>query len=1008
MKIKRVICLVIALALALPFSGAALAEETNWVDGDYWLLENLLELGAVPPDYNAETQQYEISKPEQLLFLSGEWKPEDTNGDGQSDAPRDGSYLLMNDIDMAPFLKALSKKLTKAAGHAVEGYMPPMSANKENKKTQDDGYFMGTFDGGGHAIKNHVVRRMAGEYGGLFGYLGYKQSKCYIKNLAVLNIDVAGAEDCGALCGGNYATVTNCVFTGKVTSGAGAGGVSSSIKAGGGDFYGLIENCFVDVDVICSEEAGGLTGKIAGAVRNTFVAGSVSGEEFKAAGGLAALYDAGVGVEHVMVATSGVTSTDGGKKVDRFIGSLDGDSGLSFANNLVWFGMPVTGKMEKDHPERAVCGFVSGEQAQNKATYTDQLGWDFDTVWTWVGADDAGYPMLKTFENALPDFGKAFPASLKVKEPVLAGDNIVISAGFANEPIVLVTALALPENAAEPTVELVYGTDEDGAKLDKTAEMGAVGDGEGFYMTNFPESAIGEYYYYFRATVGNTVVTYPADFSAPIKLTIAERVIDATPMEISVAPGTEPDKIGFNFLTLPDGEKGAIRYRAAGETDWAEVPTEAYLSYIDEGWQERMSHSADVEGLAPDTAYEYMAVGFADGKEFVSPTYTFTTLPGGEDFTMMVISDLQTEELEGYEPFMKTYEDYVVPELGAPDLILTLGDNVEDSFKDGQWANLFEACGELTAAEPIVMLPGNHEYSGDLFFKNYTARTNLPGGYDDDLIGEYTGYFIVGDACIVMPSTEVYTDTTDNDQLIADRAAYYELQKAWAEKIFEESGCRWRIIATHRGPYTTNHSGMVDVPEMARLADELNVDLYLNGHDHSYIRVTAKGNEKAALGEGTNYVTCSPMGEKFDDYIEGLIDELVAVRAGSEGEELQKFAIVSGSGDTLTVTAYQLTEPGDFTSYEPIDTFELTKNLSGVAGRTFEVETVVETPAEEPAAEPAAAEPAEAPAPKTAAPVVPIVICLVVIAAVIVATRFYKRKKASENQSVNAKEDGKS
>lgn len=987
MKIKRLLSLFIVLTLALPLiAGVSKAEGESWVDGDYWALEHLLELGAEAPDYNADTKQYEISRPEQLLFLSGEWKADDTNGDGQPDAPRDGSYLLMNDIDMAPYLKTLGKALSKAAGHAVTGYLPPISANKENKATETDGYFMGTFDGGNHAIKNHVVRRMQGEYGGLFGYLGYKQSKCYIKNLAVLNIDVAGLEDCGALCGGNYATVQNCVLTGKVSAEAGAGGLSSSIKAGGGDFYGLVENCFVDVDVTCSEETGALTGKIAGKVVNTFVLGSVTGADFDSAGGLAGLYDAGVGVENVMVATPSVTSQDGGKKVDRFVGSLEGDSGLSFTNNYAFAGTQLSGRMAEKHPDRAVYELISAAEIQQKSTYTERLQWDFDTVWTWIGADDAGYPMLAAFAETVPNLEKDIASSLTVASPVLAGDNPVVDAGFAGEETKLTATLTLPDPAAAATVELLYGASADA--LDQVLAMAP--DGEGRFAAVFPESAVGSYFYAYRATVGKDAVTYPADLSAPVPLVITERVIDAAPMEISVSPGVDPSGIGFNFLTSPDGEKGAIRYRAVGDADWIEVPTESYLSYIDEGWQERMSHWVDVNGLLPDTDYEYTAVGFADGREFVSPAYTFTTLPGGEDFSMLVISDLQTETAEGYEPFMKSYEEFIVPELGAPDLVLTLGDNVEDSFKDGEWENFFNACGALTASTPFAILPGNHEYSGDLFYKNFTSRTNLPGGIDNELIGEYTGYFIVGDACIVMPSTEVYTDTADNDQLIADRASYYELQKAWAEKIFADSGCRWRVIATHRGPYTVNHSGLIEVPEMARLADELNVDLYLNGHDHSYIRVTAKEGEKTEPGSGTNYLTCSPMGEKFDDFIPGVIDELVAVHAGSEAEELQKFALVKGDAHGLSVTVYQLAEPGEFTSYEVIDTVELNENLSGAPGRSFEAAAEPAEPAE------LAAEPAAASAPaKTAVPVLPIVLCLVVIAAVIVATRFIKCKKAA-------------
>ena len=264
MRKKQLFSLLLAVILTLSVSGVTvLAEEDAWWEQEYWPLDTLLSLGAEPPAYNAEMGRYEISKAEQLLFLSGEWKSEDTNHDGQPDAPRDGTYLLMNDLDMTPLLTKLGKTITKLSGVSTKGYMPPISANKENKKNKYDGYFTGTFDGGGFAIRNHRVVRM-GEYAGFFGYIGYKTAKAYVRNLALIGIEVIGEEDAGALTSGCYADVDQVLATGSVTVPSGGGGLTSSVKSGGGEFAAHITNCFVAVDVFCGEEAGALTGKIAG------------------------------------------------------------------------------------------------------------------------------------------------------------------------------------------------------------------------------------------------------------------------------------------------------------------------------------------------------------------------------------------------------------------------------------------------------------------------------------------------------------------------------------------------------------------------------------------------------------------------------------------------------------------------------------------------------------------------------------------------------------------------
>ncbi|MEN6459936.1 MAG: hypothetical protein ABFC94_01010, partial [Syntrophomonas sp.] len=90
------------------------------------------------PVYNAAKNVYEISKPEQLMYLSGDWK------DG---APRDGHYVLTADLDMTGY----------------NGFTP-ISSIKER-------CFTGVFDGQYHMIKNLVINYPK-KYVGLFGYIG--------------------------------------------------------------------------------------------------------------------------------------------------------------------------------------------------------------------------------------------------------------------------------------------------------------------------------------------------------------------------------------------------------------------------------------------------------------------------------------------------------------------------------------------------------------------------------------------------------------------------------------------------------------------------------------------------------------------------------------------------------------------------------------------------------------------------------------------------------------------
>ncbi len=950
---KRLLGLFAALLMVLSFClTTALAEgdSDNWWEQEYWSLETLLELGAEPPTFNGATNQYEITNAKQLLFMTGEWKPQDTNNDGVKDAPRDGYYLLMQDIDMTDLLKEIGSKISKLSGTKTEGYLPPISANKDESSDKEDGYFLGTFDGGHHAISNHRVQR-DGKYVGLFGYLGYKTSKCYIKDLAVLNIHVKGKKDVGTLAGGCYATVTNCIFTGVVDGQEAIGGLSSSVKAGGGDFFATIDNCFIDVQVNGVSEVGGLTAEVAGLVKNCYITGSISGSGLKSVGGVSGLYDAGKGIQDCVVALHGIFSPDGGENVDAIVGSLEGDSGSTISENLAWEGMALQGNPGKDIAAGRMMSYASAKTLRSKAVYTDQLGWDFDAAWTWMGEETDGYPLPRGFEALSLDFASDIAANLTAELPVIVPNCPLIREADAGKDVTFSASLSLPEGAVAGDVTLVYGKGTDGSAFTDSIPM-EMGD-NGVYTAIFPLKDEGEYGYYIKAGVDGKDISYPVNPANAISYTVSVPVIDGTPYQITVTPGSDSDSLCFNWLTQAGITTAQLRYRVSGQTDWTSVDSTNYLSFLEEGWDDVQSHSVDVSGLTPDTEYEYQIVGLADGKEFAGATYTVRTLPEDGSFTVMVISDMQAEDAAGYEPFVNTYQKFVEEKLGGVDMIVSTGDSVEDGYKVGSWKDMFKKCQNIFASVPTVLLPGNHEYSGDTAYVNYTARTNLPNGYDDPVIGEYTGWFTVGDACFVIISTEVFTDVTDGDQLLADRAAYYEKQKAWAKDIFEQSGCRWRIILTHRGPYTTNHNGLLDVPEMIDLCDELNVDLYLNGHDHSYIRATCRGNEPVEIGQGTTYMTTSPMGVKFDDYIEGIMDDKIATRSGSAAQEQQKFCYLTFSSEGIAVTAYERAEGDVYDDYHAIETFNVTTNLSGVEGRLAAedtpVDTVASTGAEEPA-----------------------------------------------------------
>jgi hypothetical protein len=242
--------------------------------------------------------------------------------------------------------------------------------------------------------------------------------------------------------------------------------------------------------------------------------------------------------------------------------------------------------------------------------------------------------------------------------------------------------------------------------------------------------------------------------------------------------------------------------------------------------------------------------------------------------------------------------------------------------------------GEKFANSINAYIPGNHEDKGDLLYQMFKAVTNGPGGMEDPYINDTTGSFTVGDVCFVILNTEPLTGVAGADAQ-AEKEAFYAKEKAWAREMFEASGKRWRIILAHAGLIQDDLWATRFLEDMC---DELDVDLYFNGHIHDYYRATAYQGAAAEVGQGTTFITTSPMGCKFDDFVPGVIDDLIQFQTGGSQDQRQYFTYVRAGDEGLTVTSYQrartgeITNPKIFTDYAVIDSLALTQSLSEARG----------------------------------------------------------------------------
>ena len=941
----RVLAVVCALTLAFSFGiTSAQAEETDaWWEGDIWETQALIDLGAVLPTYNATTQQYEISTPEQLLFLSGAWKPEDSNGDGAPDAPCDGVYVLTADLDMQPLMDSIGETLSELTGTTTEGYMPPIAALTD--ETQEGGVncaFFGTFDGQGHVISNLRIERMQHKYAGLFGNIGHDYGEGFVKNLALIDIEVKCLASGGLLVGGLYGDVDNCVVIGTIDcQEKTAGGLAGKIKKNDNGYSGTASNCFVYADITVRGEgdengaAGGVTSAQSdgGRIYNCYVGGSITvlGEKAESVGGVTGNLKSGQAIENTIMLLSDIDVEDG-TSIGLLCGNYAGETGSHLVNDYVWDGTRLSGCVSSDHPETAAFTSVDAETILTKSFYTDMLGWDFDTIWTWVGDDADGYPMISAFAGSggtLDSLLTAIASDLTITEAVLRPTEPMVTTGYAGDEVAITCSITLPEGASAGSAALCYGAEKDGTTFADTVAM--TDNGDGTYTAVFPETEAGEYYYYLEAVVDGTTLTFPSQLDSCIRLELVTPEAKYQPKQLTVSPGADVTSVGMSWITETSGLSAKLLYRLAGGSEWTTVDvTEIYTGEIANDRGEITSYSVDLTGLAPDTQYEYRAVAINGSDEYPTETQTFTTLPDGDTFSCLLVSDLQATTEEGYLPFLYTMDSFVADTLGGTDFVINLGDLTEDGSSMAQWRFMFKTLGEYFSTSLNAFVPGNHENSGDLGYTIFKAETNLPGGADDPALDETTGSFVVGDVCFVILNTDPYSNI-DGADVAADKVSYYEMQEEYAKQTFESSGCSWRIIVAHAGLIQDDLTATAFLEQMC---DDLDVDLYFNGHIHDYYRATVRGGAAAETGSGTTFITTSPMGLKFDDFEEGVIDDLIQFQTGGSDDQRQYFTQIQASESGLVVTAYQLTEAGDaskasgFSDYTAIDTITLTKSLS--------------------------------------------------------------------------------
>lgn len=345
----------------------------------------------------------------------------------------------------------------------------------------------------------------------------------------------------------------------------------------------------------------------------------------------------------------------------------------------------------------------------------------------------------------------------------------------------------------------------------------------------------------------------PADANAPYRLSVSMR--------------REPTSKGFCWYTAELTESVVKIYRngidvSAGIT-FSEVACTA--------WQGAYMHKVTVSGLAQNTAYTYRV---GDGIVW-SEEGRFVT-GAADNFEFITIADVQASSPDGFrrgaEALQAAFD--TVPDAA---FVVNCGDFTNDSTNQ-EWDYYDTAFAALNRMAPIAPVSGNHDGFGA---KNWFVNMfNLDTSESVQTKNGVNYSFDYANAHFAVLNT--------NDLVSVTNA-----QLRWLENDLNSTDKDWKIVVTHKAPYTLGKNGKwPDAQylrkELTAVMDRCSVDMVISGHDHLYIRTKPLFNNALAQN-GTVYLLAGTAGTKryeirsflADSFLDmSFVDALVVQKGG--------------------------------------------------------------------------------------------------------------------------------
>ncbi len=341
-------------------------------------------------------------------------------------------------------------------------------------------------------------------------------------------------------------------------------------------------------------------------------------------------------------------------------------------------------------------------------------------------------------------------------------------------------------------------------------------------------------------------------------------------------------------------------------------------------------HSVTFTGLKPKTKYVYRVGEKPNWSEW----FQFETAAAEpEPFGFIYVGDAQDEIKRHWSRLIRqAYSD-----MPKAKFILHAGDLISTGTSDAQWGEWHTAAGWINGSIPSIPSPGNHEYVAPV-----KTADELSADTREAVIGSVLGEKKARRAVVAphwraqftlpehgpkgLEETCYYLDVQGMRVICLNSMERQQDQVEWLENALKNNPNKWTVVTFHVPMYSTTAGRQKNEADKAvrkfwrPVLDRYDVDLVLQGHDHSYGRSGLMRDDNALTGakdydqKGAVYVV-SVSGPKMYDL--GLQPWMV-----SSAEKKQFYQLIRVDGDKLSFEA----RTADGQLY---DEFEIRKRKDG-------------------------------------------------------------------------------